>query len=261
MIDDFCKFFSDYADFLRKVENLREIRGVFRIVEMFKDTLRESEAISAPKRLLQQMILAILNLLYPKEIVQLAAELNIPLLGFKTADEVVSYLDAVIRSGTSVDKKSGTVFLMGNTGVGKSSLANTFARYLRSPKDIPTPVLTQDNPDLLFTRVMQPYDGLSINKTRDLSVQVEELTPSVKLVKLESNLPVKMEESNLPVGKIQLIKTKLASLFSRGPVKEPLPEEPPPEEPQPEEFQMKIVDMGGHTATSLEAFRYHSVDF
>ena len=238
MIDDFCKFFSDYADFLRKVENLREIRGVFRIVEMFKDTLRESEAISAPKRLLQQMILAILNLLYPKEIVQLAAELNIPLLGFKTADEVVSYLDAVIRSGTSVDKKSGTVFLMGNTGVGKSSLANTFARYLRSPKDIPTPVLTQDNPDLLFTRVMQPYDGLSINKTRDLSVQVEELTPSVKLVKLESNLPPERNMWN-----------KFTSLFSSS----------PPD--TTEEFQVKMVDMGGHTATALKSFRFHSVDF
>ena len=97
---------------LRKVENLREIRGAFWIVEMFKDTLRELEA---PKRLLQQIILAILNLHYPKEVGQLAAELKIPLLGFETADEVVSYLDAVIRSGTSVVEKSGTVFLMGNT--------------------------------------------------------------------------------------------------------------------------------------------------
>ena len=115
----FCKFssfFSDYVDFLRTVsQNLREVRGVIWIVEMVKDTLRESEASSAQKRLIQQIILAIMNLQYPKEIVQLAAEVNIPLLGFETADEVVSYLDAVIRSGTSVDEKSGTVFLMGNT--------------------------------------------------------------------------------------------------------------------------------------------------
>ena len=59
--------------------------------------------------------MAILNLQYPKEVGQMAAEVNIPLLGFETTDEVVSYLDAVIRSGTSVDEKSGTVFLMGNT--------------------------------------------------------------------------------------------------------------------------------------------------
>ena len=143
--------------------------------------------------------------------------------------------------------------------MGKSSLANTFARYLKSPKDIPTPVLTEENPDLLCTQVMQLYDGLSINKMKDLSVQVEELSPSVKLVKLESNLPVivPVEESNLPksvkVGKRQHIKNKLSSLFTKAPANKPLPEEP-----LPEEFQVKMVDMGGHTATSLKAFRCHS---
>ena len=119
IIGDFCKFssfFLDYADFLRKVnQNLREVRGAFKQVEKLKAVFNESEALSAQKQLLQQIILAILNLQYPKEIGQLAAELNIPLLGFETPDEVVSYLDAVIRSGTSVDEKSGTVFLMGNT--------------------------------------------------------------------------------------------------------------------------------------------------
>ena len=121
-------------------------------------------------------------------------------------------------------------------GVGKSSLANTFAEYLRRPKDIPTPMLTQDNPDLLCTQVMQLYDGLSIDKMKDLSVQVEELTPSVKLVKLEPNQP--------PAGNIW---NKFTSLFTRA---------------NPETakgFQVKMVDMGGHTATPLKAF--HSVHF
>ena len=116
-------------------------------------------------------------------------------------------------------------------GVGKSSLVNTFARYLRHPKDIPRPVLTQDNPDLLCTQVMQLYDGLSINKMKNLSVKVKELTPSVKLVKLEQSLP--------PAGNIW---NKFTSLFTRA---------------NPEAakgFQVKMVDMGGHTATALKAF-------
>ena len=46
---------------------------------------------------------------------KVSTQANIPLLGFETSNEVLSYLDAVIRSGTSVDEKSGTVFLMGNT--------------------------------------------------------------------------------------------------------------------------------------------------
>ena len=119
-------------------------------------------------------------------------------------------------------------------GVGKSSLVNTFARYLRHPKDVPMPVLTQDNPDLLCTQVMQLYDKLSINKMKTLSVKVEELTPSVKLVKLEPNLP--------PVRNIW---NKFTSLFTKA---------------NPEAakgFQVKMVDMGGHTATALKAF--HSI--
>ena len=103
-------------NFLRKVcRNLEDVRGASQQVEKIKAVFNESEALSSPKRLIQQIILAILNLLYPKEVGQLSAEVNIPLLGFETPDEVVSYLDAVIRSGTSVDEKSGTVFLMGNT--------------------------------------------------------------------------------------------------------------------------------------------------
>ena len=94
---------------------MEDVRGASKQVEKIKSVFNESEALSAPKRLIQQIILAILNLLYPKEVGQLSAEVNIPLLGFETPDEVVSYLDAVIRSGTSVDEKSGTVFLMGNT--------------------------------------------------------------------------------------------------------------------------------------------------
>ena len=120
--------------------------------------------------------------------------------------------------------------------MGKSSLANTFARYLKSPKDIPTPVLTEENPDLLCTQVMQLYDGLSINKMKDLSVQVEELPPSVKLVKLKPNLPVRM-------GMIQLMKKKFTSS--------------PETTAFPEEIQLKIVDMGGHTVTVLESFHFH----
>ena len=115
----FCKFsyfFSDNVDFLRKVnQTLGEVRGAFKQVEKVKVVFRESEALCAPEPLTQQIILAVLNLQYPKELSQMAAEVNIPLLGFETADEVVSYLDAVIRSGTSVEEKSGTVFLMGNT--------------------------------------------------------------------------------------------------------------------------------------------------
>ena len=141
--------------------------------------------------------------------------------------------------------------------MGKTSLAKTYAEFLNSPSKTPTPVLTQDNPDLLCTRVMQLYDGLSINKMNDLSVQVreqsckhpagkqtnhdKELTPSVKLVKLKPNLPVRM-------GMIQILKNKVTSCLTRA---------APETTAFPEEIQLKIVDMGGHTAPVLESFHFH----
>ena len=64
---------------------------------------------------LLQIVLTIISLKHPHQAEKVSTQANLPLLGFKTTDEIVSYLDAVIRSGTSADEKSGTVFLMGNT--------------------------------------------------------------------------------------------------------------------------------------------------
>ena len=90
------------------------------MVEKVKATLTDSEAPpqTPNERLHLQIVLALLHLANPnsKQINKLAKKLNIPLLGFQTPDEVASYLEALIRSGTSEEEKSGTVFFMGNTG-------------------------------------------------------------------------------------------------------------------------------------------------
>ena len=87
------------------------------MLQKVKTSLRKIEAFPIQERLHLQIILAILNLANPnpKQIDKLANKLNIPLLGFQTFDELVSYLEAVIRSGTSEEEKNGTVFFLGNT--------------------------------------------------------------------------------------------------------------------------------------------------
>ena len=84
------------------------------MVGKMKATLTESEALPQSESF-RQILLAILNLDFPEQMSELANELNLPLLGFQTHNELVSYLEAVIRSGTSEEEKSGTVFFMGNT--------------------------------------------------------------------------------------------------------------------------------------------------
>ena len=122
--DNTCKclnFSSEYANFLSKVvQTLTGTIGGLMLVEKVKASLTDSEAPpQTPNgRLHLQIVLALLHLANPnpKQINKLSNKLNIPLLGFQTPDEVASYLEALIRSGTSEEEKSGTVFFMGNTG-------------------------------------------------------------------------------------------------------------------------------------------------
>ena len=99
-------------------QNLLEIGGAVETLQWVKASLRKLEALSVQERLHLQIVLAILHLANPnpKQINKLANKFNIPLLGFQTPDEVASYLEALIRSGTSEEEKSGTVLFVGNTG-------------------------------------------------------------------------------------------------------------------------------------------------
>ena len=96
------------------------MEGMVKVVEALKAALREEtipdiQSQDDNTKLLQQIVLTIMKLENPDQAEKVSTQANIPLLGFETPNEVLSYLDAVIRSGTSTEQKSGTVFLMGNT--------------------------------------------------------------------------------------------------------------------------------------------------
>ena len=121
--------------------------------------------------------------------------------------------------------------------MGKTSLANTFAEFLKSStKERSMPVLTKGTA-LEFTKVMQLYDGLSVNQKKDIEVQVEDLprNGSVKLVKLE--MPKK-------AGRREHMKKMLSSWFTRAPDEKI-------EIDDKNDLQLKLIDMGGHTETMV----------
>ena len=117
-------------------ENFLGIVGSQEMLQKVRTSLRKIEVLPIQKRLHLQITLAILNLANPdpKQINKLANKLNIPLLGFQTHDELVSYLEAVIRSGTSEEEKNGTVFFMGNT---EQHLVLRFEKYLIHTRPLP----------------------------------------------------------------------------------------------------------------------------
>ena len=143
--------------------------------------------------------------------------------------------------------------------MGKTSLANTFAEFLKSPTERSKPVLTKGT-DLEFTRVMQLYDGLSVNQKKEIKVQVEELprNGSVKLVKLKMGQEEGKEDvTSSPsepqrAGRRERFKRVFTSLFTRAGTN-PNQETPAPdaesENDDRNDVQLKLVDMGGHSAT------------
>ena len=108
--------------------------------------------------------------------------------------------------------------------MGKTSLANTFAEFLKSPTE-PMPVLTKGTV-LEFTKVMQLYDGLNINQKKDVVVKVEELPQN---------------------GSVKLVKLKMG--HEDGETSDD--ETSDSEKDDKNDVQLKLVDMGGHSATMV----------
>ena len=65
--------------------------------------------------------------------------------------DVLNFTEAVVNSGLAADVERGLAFVLGNIGVGKSSVVNTLKRFTENPKEDPIPVLSKDHHDLLET--------------------------------------------------------------------------------------------------------------
>ena len=115
--------------------------------------------------------------------------------------------------------------------MGKTSLANTFAEFLKSPTAESTkPVLTKGTP-LRYTKVMELYDGLSIGMRKNVSVEVTDHAPNVILVKLKLAGASSSED------------TDSEDDFEGGPSRESSNED--------NKTHVKLIDLGGHSATML----------
>ena len=154
--------------------------------------------------------------------------------------------------------------------MGKTSLTNTFAEFLKSPTEDSKPVLTKGT-DLEFTKVMQLYPGLSIDQNKDRnSVQVEDLTPNVKLVTLKMAHAENQEDGASSSSLSSPAAIERASSKQGKPIRVPgetsddetSDSETSDDEKSDDEtnsgkdskatgLQLKLVDMGGHSATML----------
>ena len=117
--------------------------------------------------------------------------------------------------------------------MGKTSLANTLEKFLKSPTQSPKSWswLSENHPELLCTQVMQLYDGLSINNKEEVAVEVGDHAQNVKLVKLKMAQVEEVTSGSKAFPPTSDVEEDTLSNDNQTNV------------------QVKLVDLGGHTAT------------
>ena len=143
----------------------------------------------------------------------LAERLNqiskLPLDKFKSKKKVSNYLEAVIKSGVAANIDHGIVFLVGNTGVGKSSLANTLKAYIEKPSDHPSSILagTGQHKKLIETQVLEVYKDVPFQRDEGLSINVTSSGEGPDLVDFVENVTTSTKETkeDKKVIKIRLV--------------------------------------------------------
>ena len=92
----------------------------------------------------------------------------------ETKEDVNSYLEAVIKSGVATDAHREMLYVLGNTGIGKTSLTETYKAFVENPDKPPESFLAQDHPQLLKTRIAEVHKDAMLPKIMNGTTKIEE---------------------------------------------------------------------------------------
>jgi hypothetical protein len=87
--------------------------------------------------------LMVIHLCFPEVRSECRVVSDIPLTGFRSLSMIREYVNNIIDYGVSSEVR-GRIFIMGNTGTGKSSLAGTLKFFSDMPDEPPRRFLTGD---------------------------------------------------------------------------------------------------------------------
>ena len=173
-IDPFVEILQQVDDMINKSNmNKKESKVCQLMMEKFASRTFE-EAFSSFQGIQKEAALMILQQALPDLSNDLRKISKLKLENFVDKNKISSYLDAIIKSGLAADIQHGIVFLVGNTGVGKSSLANTLKAYIDNPSDKPRSILagTEENKHLLETQVLEVYNEVPFEQNQHQSVKL-----------------------------------------------------------------------------------------
>ena len=115
----------------------------------------------------------------------LDALVHIPLSRLSQPKEVLTFVDALIESGIASQSEQGLVFVLGNTGTGKTSLVNTFKDFVENPSEKPRSGRTKPGDSLIETQVLEVYDGLSLKTEKGFKAELTSTSSSPAFVTLK----------------------------------------------------------------------------
>ena len=167
------------------------------------NTPQLKDAVGHVEGIQQDIVIMILSHLFPRLSRKLKEISRIPLESFINSEDILNFLEAVIKSGLTADIERGVVFVLGNTGVGKTSLANTLKQFIDNPNQIPMPLLAGEHPDLLETEILEVYDEVSLEHDKELSVVLTKIGEKASLIEL-SDENAKLSKTGMKMKKLNL---------------------------------------------------------
>ena len=96
-----------------------------------------------------------------------------PLSSLDTPESLLLYLKDLVKYGKASSMAHGTVFVMGNTNAGKTSLVHTLREYIKAPSDKPLPWLSQDHEQFLETKILDIHSDIDLKPTKKVKVEVK----------------------------------------------------------------------------------------
>ena len=194
--------------------------------EMEKHIQREAlDPTQTGSGMILDICVILLHIVFPEHTDILPNKTRNPFKQLDTPQALKLYLTDAVKYGLKANKKRATIFIMGNTKTGKTSLVNTFKEYVEKPHEEPKPKLTQDHEELLETQILDLYGDISLQPKEKLKLNVrttldQDEVEGVKLISIERDHDEQLSQSKLP------------------------------------NLDLKVVDFGGHTEyyTSMSLF-------
>ena len=167
-------------------EDVEKTSLLKRWMNFFKEEKMENllEKLAGVEKILTLMFI---HLLFPELRKECETFSEIPLATFTSIQKIDTYLQNILKFGTS-DEQRGRIFVMGNTGTGKTSFVKTFEKYSKDPeKKKPESFLTEDHKEFEKTEILNVIKNMKLTTSSNVSTESEIINNQFEMIYSKEN--------------------------------------------------------------------------